>query len=150
MRTLTSEDEIKRLLQNRPEYTQTYQVSEDVAARIPLDAIGLRRMDESELRELADYLEVEVDYLRGPFRVIEGECPRCGRHITFLDFVKTAVDEGVHDRSELRTVLTGEAGNWITVRGRDGGRPVRCSRCQQTLRMLGEYSEYSSSNYAYA
>jgi hypothetical protein len=150
MRTLTSEDEIRRLLQDRPEYTQTYQVSEDLASRIPLDATGLRRMEESELRELADYLEVEVDYLRGPFRVVDAECPRCGRRITFLDFVQTAVNEGVHDRSELRTILTGEAGNWITVRGRDGGRPVRCSRCQQTLRMLGEYSEYSSSNYAYA
>jgi hypothetical protein len=150
MRTLTSEEEIRRLLQDRPEYTQTYQVSGDLAARIPLDAIGLRRMDESEVRELADYLEVEVDYLRGPFRVMDADCPSCGRRITFLDFVQTAVDEGVHDRSELRTILTGEAGNWITVRGRDGGRPVRCSRCQQTLRMPGEYSEYSSSNYAYA
>ena len=56
-------------------------------------------MDESEERELAECLEVEVEYLRGPFRVIDAECPRCGRRITFLDFVKTAVDKGVHDRT---------------------------------------------------
>jgi hypothetical protein len=150
MRTLSSNEEITRLLKDRPEQTQTYEVTGELAGQVPLDAVGLRRMDESELRELAEYLEVEVEYLRGPFRVIDAECPRCGRRITFLDFVKTAVDKGVHDRTRLRAILIGEAGNWITIRGRDGGRPVSCARCQQALRMSNEYSEYTSSNYAYA
>ena len=151
MRTLSSNEEITRLLKDRPEQTQTYEVTGELAGQVPLDAVGLRRMDESELTELAEYLEVEdVEYFRGPFRVIDAECPRCGRHITFLDFVKTAIDNGVHDRTQLRAILTGEAGNWITIRGRDGGRPVRCARCQQALRMSNGYSEYSSSNYAYA
>ena len=150
MHTLSSEEEITRLLKDRPEQTQTYEVTGELAGQVPLDAVGLRLMDESELRELAEYLGVEVEYLRGPFRVIDAECPRCGRRVTFLDFVKTAVDEGVHDRTELGAILTGEARNWITIRGRDGGRPVSCARCQQALRMFNGYSEYSSSNYAYA
>jgi uncharacterized C2H2 Zn-finger protein len=150
MHTLSSEEEITRLLKDRPELTQTYEVTGELAGQVPLDAVGLRRMDESELRELAEYLGVGVEYLRGPFRVIDAECPRCGRRVTFLDFVKTAVDKGVHDRTELGAILTGEARNWITIRGRDGGRPVSCARCQQALRMFNGYSEYSSSNYAYA
>ena len=112
--------------------------------------MGLRRMDETELRELAEYLDVDVERLHGPFRVVDAECLRCGRRITFLDFVKTAVEQGVHDQSQLRAILTGEAGNWITVRGQDGGRPVACANCEQLLRMPGDYSEYSSSSYAYA
>jgi uncharacterized C2H2 Zn-finger protein len=150
MRTLSSDEEIKQLLKDRPEQTQTYEVTGELARQVPLDAVGLRRMDKSELTELAEYLEVEVEYLRGPFRVIDAECPRCGRRITFLDFVKTAVDKGVHDRIQLRGILTGAAGNWLTIRGRDGGRPVSCARCQQALRMSNGYSEYTSSNYAYA
>jgi hypothetical protein len=150
MRTLSSDEEIRQLLKDRPEQTQTYEVTGELARQVPLDAVGLRRMDESELGELAEYLEVEVEYLRGPFRVIDAECPRCGRRITFLDFVKTAVDKGVHDRIQLRGILTGAAGNWLTIRGRDGGRPVSCVRCQQALRMSNGYSEYTSSNYAYA
>lgn len=150
MRTVSSPDEITQLLQDRPEKTQTYQVSADVAGRVPLDSVGLRQMDDAEVRELAEYLEVDVDSLRGPFRVIDADCPQCGRRTTFLDFVKTAVADGAHDRERLSAVLTGQAGNWITVRGRDGGRPVRCAGCAQALRMPGAYSEYSSSSYAYA
>lgn len=150
MQVLSSDDEIGRLLRDRPEETRTYQVQAELAGRIPLDAIGLRSMDDAELSELAEYLDVKVDQLRGPFRVVDAACPRCARRITFLDFVKTAISSGAHDRAQLADVLTGKAGTWITIRGRDGGRPVSCANCEQSLRMPGEYSEYSSSSYAYA
>lgn len=150
MAMLSSPDEVLRLLQDRPEHTRTYEVAPEIAGRVPLDSVGLRRMDSAEVQELADYLELDQKALRGPFRVVDADCPRCGRHITFLDFVKTAIEEGVHDRAQLGDVLAGRAGNWITIRGRDGGRPVRCAGCDQTLRMPNAYSEYSSSSYAYA
>lgn len=150
MHALSSDDEIGRLLRDRPSETRTYQVTSDLAGRIPLDATGLRRMNEAELSELAEYLDVKVDQLRGPFRVVEAACPRCDRRVTFLDFVKTAIDSGAHDRAQLAEVVTGRGGTWITIRGRDGGRPVSCANCGQSLRMPGDYSEYSSSSYAYA
>lgn len=150
MRMLSSEEEIVRLLGDRPARTETYRIPQELSYRIPLDSVGLRRMDGHELEELAEYLEVACEDLAGPFRVVDADCPRCGRHIAFLDFVKTAVDEGVHDRPQLSAILTGQAGNWLTIRGKDGGRRVNCAACRQALRMPGDYSEYSSSSYAYA
>ncbi len=82
--------------------------------------------------------------------MVDADCPRCGRRTTFLDFVKTAVTDGAHELSRLSDILTGRAGNWLTIRGRDGGRAVRCADCDQALLMPGTYSEYSSSSYAYA
>jgi hypothetical protein len=108
MATISSGEEIARLLQDRPQNTHTYQMTQELASRIPLDSVGLRRMHDSEMQELADYLSVEVESLRGPFRVVDADSPRCGRRITFLDFAKTAITEGAHDRAELSAVLAGE------------------------------------------
>jgi hypothetical protein len=63
--------------------------------------------------------------------------------------VKTGIDEGPHDKGQLKAVLTGRAGAWWTVRGQDDGRPLRCATCARSVR-FSEYSEYSSSSYAYA
>jgi hypothetical protein len=103
-----------------------------------------------KLSYVALYLEVAVEDLDGPLRVVDARCRHCQRRITFLDFILTAVRSGHHKRVQLRDVLTGQAGAWITIRGQDGGRPVTCSRCGQVARMPNEYSEYSNPNYAYA
>ena len=149
---ITSEEEIRQLLDDRPKRTQTYRVPPNLVGRIPLDTrVKLRSMDDAETQELADYLGIAVVDLDGPFRVVDAECPHCKRRITFLDFVQTAVEMGQHERAELREILTGRAGAWITIRGRDGGRPVVCTRCGQNARMAnGGYSEYASGSYAYA
>lgn len=148
---LTSEDEIRRLLADRPATTRTYQVARELIGRLPLDTRReLREMDDAETLELADYLEVAVEKLDGPFRVVDSHCPSCERHITFLDFAKTATKDGPHQVAQLRDVLSGRGGAWITIRGRDGGRPVTCAGCGHSMRSRGGYSEYSSSSYAYA
>jgi hypothetical protein len=148
---LTSEEEIRRLLDDRPERTQTYRVPPNLVGRIPLDTrVKLRSMDDAETRELADYLGIAVEDLDRPLRVVDAGCPHCERRITFLDFVQTAVQTGQHERAQLREILTGRAGAWITIRGRDGGRPVVCAHCGQIARMPNGYSEYSSGSYAYA
>jgi uncharacterized C2H2 Zn-finger protein len=150
VRVLKSEQDVRRLLQKRPEKTQTYRVPAEVLRRVPLDTtVPLRSMTDAEMQELAEYLGVGAEQLHGPLRVVEARCPRCQRLITFLDFVQTAVESRVHERAQLRDVLTGRAGAWITVRGRDGGRPVTCANCGEMARMPA-YSEYSSSSYAYA
>jgi hypothetical protein len=150
MRAPTSEDDIRRLLEDRPEKTQTHPVDPEIMSRIPLDTgAELRTMNDDEVRELADYLDVGVKELDGPFNVVEANCPHCNRLITFVDFVHTAVKGGAHEQDQLREILTGRAGAWITIRGQDGGRPVVCIGCGQVARMPA-YSEYSSSSYAYA
>ncbi len=93
-------------MKKRPRETHTYEVSREVLERIPFDAKEpLRVMDEAEAEELARYLEVDAAQLAGPFSVVEATCPECSRRITFLDFVKTAVDGGHHERNRLRDVL---------------------------------------------
>ena len=150
MRGPTSEEDVQRLLKERPERTETIEVAPEVLQRIARDEKAeLRELDESEVEELAAYLEVKSAELAGPFRVVDASCESCGRRLSFLDFVRTGVDEGPHGREQLRDVLTGRAGAWLTIRGRDGGRPVTCISCGNPAR-VSEYSEYSSSSYAYA
>jgi hypothetical protein len=151
VQALASEQDVRRLLEQRPKTTQTYQVPPELAGRIPHDQrVQLRSMEDVEIKELAAYLGVGVEELDGPFSVVEATCPNCSRLISFLDFVQTAVNKGVHEREELREILTGRAGAWVTIRGRDGGRPVSCAGCGATARVPNGYSEYSSSSYAYA
>ncbi|GGY18238.1 hypothetical protein [Streptomyces djakartensis] len=148
-------EEALQLIADRPEGTRTYPVAPGVLGRLPLDTSPrLRSMDASETQELAEHLEVSADAIGGPLKVVDAQCSYCERVITFLDFVKTAVDDGQHDLARLRKVLTGRDGAWITIRGRDGGRPVRCARCDRVVGLTrgkggGEYSEYSSASYAY-
>jgi hypothetical protein len=151
MRALTSEADVRKLLDNRPKRTQTYQVAAGVLGRVPLDTRArLRTMTKGEVAELANYLDVPADELDGPFKVVRAECPHCGRQLTFVDFAKTGVTKRVHTKAQLRDILTGKAGSWITIRGEDGGRDVLCARCGRLARVRDGYSEYSSSSYAYA
>lgn len=148
---LGSEDEVRYLLAHRPDRTRTYAVPREVFGQIALDTRReLREMNESETRELAEFLEVTVEDLDGPLMVVDARCPDCERHLTFLDFTKTALRSGRHDLVRLREILTGNKGAWITIRGLDGGRPVMCAQCGAIARLPNDYSEYSSSSYAYA
>lgn len=129
-----SYDDIVQMLRERPEQTRTYEVESGVIERLPLDTpTCLRSMNEDEVQELADYLQVSSSTLRGPFHVVDHTCSHCSRTTTFLDFVKTAIDAQQHGRDELRSVLTDAKEEWITVRGQDGGRPVLCANCGNTL-----------------
>jgi hypothetical protein len=149
MKTLTIA-EVRLLLQKRPAKTLTYKVQASVLKQILSDTkVRQRSMRAAEEKELAAYLEVQVKSLKGPFKVVEASCPHCDRHITFLDFVKTGIEEGPHDKAQLKAVLTGRAGAWLTIRGQDEGRPLRCATCTRIVRTVA-YSEYSSSSYAYA
>lgn len=140
------------MLEDRPAETRTYAVPRELLDQIQLDtAPDLRELTDDEVNELAAYLETSPDELDGPFRVADASCGECGRRISFVDFVKTGVDEGQHDRQELAEVLSGRAGAWVTIRGQDGGRPVKCAECGELVRALRlDYSEYSGGGYAYA
>jgi hypothetical protein len=154
MEAIESISELQTLLQNRPDKTTTYRVTFDFTDQIPREsgALPLREMTAAEVRELEEYLGAGFGTLIRPLRVVEASCPRCDRVRTVLDYVKTAVDSGRHSKRDLERVLTGNNGFWITVRGRDGGRPVVCAECELPafLREDGGYSEYSGGSYAYA
>lgn len=152
MLVLVTEDEVREMLAHRPEHTRTYPVAADVLHRITRDNHpAMRGLDAAEVTELAAYLGVPAAELAGPFEVVDGlHCGACGRRLSFLDFVKTAVDLGRHSPDQLAEVLTGRAGAWITIRGRDGGRPVHCAGCGRPETRPMAYSEYSNRHYAYA
>lgn len=114
------------------------------------DARGhTRSMNNDETVELAGYLNVDPESLERPFLVKDKHCPKCSRHITFLDFVKTAVDHGGHEIDALRQVLTGQNGSWLTICGKDGGRPQACASRGNVLSNSGtSYPSYSDGHYA--
>ena len=144
------EPEIRQMLQERPERTTTVAVADGVIAGLTLDrSPEMRELTREEIEELARYLGSSANELRGPFHVVDRSCEQCGRRLGFVDFARTGVDSGSHSKEQLREILSGRAGAWVTVRGRDGGRPVSCASCH-TLMPPGGYSEYSSSSYAYA
>ncbi|MET9326892.1 hypothetical protein [Tsukamurella sp. NPDC003166] len=135
--------------------TTTYRVHPDARVVIPPEAraaLDLREIDDGEIRQLAAFLNIAQDDLVQPLHVARLACPACDRRLGILDFVKTAVQLGHHDRSEIADILTGRGGAWVTVRGQDGGRPVNCALCDTRVVIDGAdgYCEYTGKNYAYA
>jgi hypothetical protein len=135
MAVLQSLEELEALLDDRPEVTRTYQVDPSIAAEMleairSLDSgVKVRQMTAPEVAELAQYLSISVEEFSGPLTVSDIGCSGCGRRFTILDIAKTAVDDGLHAKALLAAVLTGKAGTWVTVRGKDGGRYANCSAC---------------------
>jgi hypothetical protein len=104
--------------------------------KFPEAGPGMREMNRDEVLEMAKYLEIEPSELRGPFLVDKNLiCPNCGRHSTFLDFIKTAVDAQLHDKELVRAVLSGRAGRFITIRGKVADRTLVCVKCQRARRL---------------
>jgi len=147
---LHSLEEIDALVASRPEKTRTYQLDPTIAPEVirkiqdgrPNNGLRLRTMNPAEADELARYLEVPATEFHGPFTVSDIRCHGCGRHLTMLDVAKTGVDTGLHLRTTLAQVLTGRFGQWLTVRGQDGGRYADCAACgQKSPYPFEEYGE---------
>lgn len=143
-------EEVQHLLAHPPEYTRTYRVTAEVLEQIPLaPTADLRPLTVAETAELAEYLGADSEALKGPFKVADVHCPRCDRHIGFLDFVKTAVQREHHSVEKLREVLLGRNGAWLTIAGRDGGRPLDCANCGGEVARSDPHG-YSGATYGYA
>jgi hypothetical protein len=132
---ITSRAQLDSLLEDRPEKTQTWLVDESATDVVfPEPSAAMREMTPDEVEEMAAYLELDADELDGPFYIAKDvRCPNCDRATTFLDFIKTAVDSGQHDKTLVREVLTGQAGQWITIVGEDGGREAICVACAHAV-----------------
>jgi hypothetical protein len=137
MAVLSSVDELEALLNDRPDETRTYQLDPSAAAdllrviRSADSGSKAREMDSAEVEELARYLQMPVEELQRPLTVSAIACSGCGRWLTILDIAKTGVDDGFHSKARLADVLSGRAGQFVTVRGKDGGRFANCSSCSR-------------------
>lgn len=137
MTVLRSAADLQALLEDRPGRTHTYQIipasADDVTTFIRSLNSGpvMRDMSVAEIGELARYLDIPAAELYGTYSFSDCSCAGCGRHLTLMDMAKTGVDRGFHSKEQLAAVLTGKAGQWVTVRGKDGGREINCSACGQ-------------------
>jgi hypothetical protein len=152
MARLISTEELRELLASPPAKTQTYETEAPIAERTSGEdgAWRGRLMTDPEIEELAKFLEVPASLLVGPFEVDDLVCQQCGRHVTFLDFAKSGVDQGAHSVASLGGILTSRDKAWVTVVGRDGGRPIMCVGCGARLGPRPEIDEgYKSGAYDY-
>jgi hypothetical protein len=126
-----SQQQLQDLLTDCPAKTETYEIDVFVVEQVQHDyAAGQRRlMTDAETSEFATFLNVSPNALVGPLEVDPAACERCGRDVTFLDFAKSGVDQGVHSIPALASILTSRDKAWVTVVGRDGGRDIRCGKC---------------------
>ncbi|MDZ5608649.1 hypothetical protein U2I54_16620 [Bacillus pseudomycoides] len=112
----------------------------------------MREMTPSEVSELAQYLDITKESeLKGPFLINRDLiCTNCNRRLTFLDFVKTAVEveSGFHSKNLIADILCGRNGHWITIGGKNAERIVTCSNCEYDIEYPGH--EYTGKNYRYA
>jgi hypothetical protein len=132
---IQSVEELEALLADRPGRTKTYQISsasaDDVSRYIKTHVPGppMRLMSPAEIEDLAHYLGAPAGEFHGSYMFSDASCAGCGRRLTLLDMAKTGVDQGLHAKDRLMTVLTGKTGYWVTVRGKDGGRRIDCANC---------------------
>ncbi|WP_024120980.1 hypothetical protein [Bacillus halotolerans] len=153
IREITSKEQFEKLIQDRPEYTETWHVNKLIAEEILLGTKteNMREMTPFEISELAQYLDVEEENLQGPFFVDKTLfCPKCKRSMTFYDFVKTAIETetGRHSKGLIAEILSGRNGHWVTIRGKKHEREVICTNCNKGIKYKNH--TYTSRNYAYA
>ncbi len=150
MREITSKEQLKSLLQNRTESTITWLVNESVAEHLQTKTDGMRKMTQCEVRELANYLNEDENELQEPFYVDKRLiCPECNRSLTFLDFIKTAIEtDSLHSKELIADILCGRNGHWITIGGKNMKRTVHCANCNYGITY--KTHNYNNSRYAYA
>jgi len=102
------------------------------------DLSKLTKSGEKEIEEIEDLLEIRRGLLKGQgFYVGEKIC-KCGRRLTFLDFVETALKESSHTKPFLVHALLGNKYGFQTPRS------VSCSECGE----IHPQSYYKTPNYS--
>ena len=139
-------DELQNLLSNRPEKSKMVRVEES-AMELVKKKQHMRIITEEEVAELAEYLCVSTDELRGPFLIESSlKCTSCSRNVSFLDFVKAAPIN--HSKDMIKKVVCGRNGYWVTVKGKNESLDVKCIKCGSGVTY--DNFHYSCVNYAYA
>ena len=133
---IDSVEELIAIANRNEKLTFTYRVTREVAeannAQIRRKGgAKLRLMTDSEIRELADYVEADFEEMcQAKPEIGQTSCPKCGRTLTFTDLIHEAASIGKHDKKFMGEVLLGKHGHVITVNGTDDDTHVfRCLRC---------------------
>lgn len=102
------------------------------------DLSKFTKSSENEIEKIEDLLEIRRGLLNGlGFYVGEKTC-KCGRKLTFFDFVDTAIKESSHTKSFLVHALLGNQFGFQTPRN------VNCSECGE----IHPQSYYRTPNYS--
>lgn len=79
---------------------------------------------------------------------MEGDCvcPNCGHNLSFADHIESVVRMGLHHSNDIRLLLSGERGFFLTV-AKEEEREMVCPRCEVKSRVPRRC--YGTSSYAY-
>ena len=102
------------------------------------DLSKFTKSDEKEIAKIEDLLELKRGVLKGQDFYVGKKTCKCGRHLTFLDFVTTAINESTHTKAFLVHALLGNKYGYQTPRS------VTCSACGE----VHPQSTYRTPNYS--
>jgi hypothetical protein len=102
---------------------------------------------DADVRELEELLGMPAGTIGAPMWVSgdREECVNCGRRVSWLDIVSSAMDR-VHDRATIARVILGEQ-KFVNTEAPNAIRGVRCVRCKTPFE---EIRSFKCHNWAYA
>lgn len=102
---------------------------------------------DADVRELEGLLGMSAGTIGAPLWLSgdRDECANCGRKVSWLDIVSSAIDR-VHDRATIARVILGEQ-KFVNTEAPNAIRGVRCVRCQTPFE---EIRSFKCHNWAYA
>lgn len=102
------------------------------------DFSSYTKSDEKEVETIEDLLELKRGTLKDQAYYVGKQTCKCGRPLSFIDFVTTAISEHNHTRPFLAHALLG------TKYGFQNPRSVKCSSCGEIYPL----STYKTPNYS--
>jgi hypothetical protein len=102
---------------------------------------------EADVRRLERLLGLEQETIGAPLWLSgsQKDCPECGRLISWLDIVTSAL-EHVHDKAMIATVILGEQ-KFVNTEAPRAIAGLRCRRCKTAIRSVRSFKCH---NWAYA
>jgi hypothetical protein len=100
-----------------------------------------------DVRKLEKLLGIPPDTIRAPLWLSgdRRDCPQCGRQISWLDIVSSALEE-VHERAMIARVILGEQ-KFVNTEAPHAIAGVKCVKCNAPIRNIRSFKCH---NWAYA
>lgn len=100
-----------------------------------LSRVAQSKMSAADRQKLSDLVGIQVadDFYFQKKQV----CPSCQKELSFYDVVKTAIDQGIHDKAFFQNLF---AGNQFIVRSEAEDKQITCSKCSAVTMLDGFYT----------